>query len=276
MRSKLVCRAALAALCIVMAASARAEVLAKSGGETVTREEFDQKLGVEEARLKRQFSREEREGLLRSLANQRLLVAEARKRGLHKDKTLRAALDEEERQALANMIYQKEVAPAAQISDDEIAKIYTANPRLFEQRQISQILVMVEKGKEAAAVAKAKGLAEQLAKQPGAFAKLAKAQSDDKLSNAKGGELGWLRPGQLLPELARAAFDAKLNSVVGPVQTQYGLHFLIAKKSKQLALKDVRDGLRQELVVNREAQQRQALLDALGKKHGLKVYADKL
>ncbi len=263
--------------CVMLGSiSAQAEVLAKVGSDEVTREEFEQKASAEETRLKRKLSRDEREGLLRSIANQRLLVAEARKRGLHKDKALRYGLDEQERQALANMVYNNDVAPAGQVDDDELRKLYAENPRLFEQRRVSQILIEVPAGKEAEAQAKALTLGKQLSKEPGAFARLAKAQSADKLSNKKGGDLGWLRPGQLVAELAQAIFNAKLNTVIGPVRTQFGLHYLIAKQSKQLELKDVAQVLRQELSVARETQKRQAFLDALAKKHGLKINVDKL
>ena len=42
----------------------------------------------------------------------------------------------------------------------------------------------------------------------------------------KGGELGWVSPGDTVPEFKAAMTKAALNTVVGPVRTQFGYHLL--------------------------------------------------
>ena len=39
----------------------------------------------------------------------------------------------------------------------------------------------------------------------------------------KGGELGWVSPGDTVPEFEAAMTKAALNTVVGPVRTQFGI-----------------------------------------------------
>lgn len=58
------------------------------------------------------------------------------------------------------------------------------------------------------------------------FAALAKAHSDDKGSAAKGGDLGWASPGQMVPAFEKEMNSAPLNSVSEPFQSQFGWHIL--------------------------------------------------
>jgi peptidyl-prolyl cis-trans isomerase SurA len=57
------------------------------------------------------------------------------------------------------------------------------------------------------------------------FAKLAKLHSDD-LSASKGGDLGWLNPGDTVPQFERAMDSLKPGEVSEPVQSPYGWHLI--------------------------------------------------
>lgn len=58
-----------------------------------------------------------------------------------------------------------------------------------------------------------------------AFEELAKIHSDD-LSAAKGGELGWLNPGDTVPEFERMMDSLKPGEVSAPVQSPFGWHII--------------------------------------------------
>lgn len=45
-------------------------------------------------------------------------------------------------------------------------------------------------------------------------------------SGAQGGELGEFGPGQMVREFDEVVFSADLNTVQGPVKTQFGYHLL--------------------------------------------------
>jgi len=45
-------------------------------------------------------------------------------------------------------------------------------------------------------------------------------------SSAQGGDLGSFGPGQMVPEFDKVVFSADLNTVQGPVKTQFGYHLL--------------------------------------------------
>lgn len=57
------------------------------------------------------------------------------------------------------------------------------------------------------------------------FAELAREHSQCP-SGQEGGELGEFRPGQMVPEFDQVVFSAPVNTVQGPVKTQFGWHLL--------------------------------------------------
>ncbi len=57
------------------------------------------------------------------------------------------------------------------------------------------------------------------------FAEVAKKYSNCP-SSAQGGDLGSFGPGQMVPEFDKVVFSAALNTVQGPVKTQFGYHLL--------------------------------------------------
>ena len=50
--------------------------------------------------------------------------------------------------------------------------------------------------------------------------------SADLRSRVLGGDLGWLNPGDLVPELERVALALPLGKLSGPIQTQFGHHLI--------------------------------------------------
>ncbi|OQK16314.1 molecular chaperone SurA [Methyloprofundus sedimenti] len=58
------------------------------------------------------------------------------------------------------------------------------------------------------------------------FAALAKANSDDTGSALKGGELGWVTPGLLVPPFEKTMTELEINELSEPVQTQFGWHLI--------------------------------------------------
>jgi peptidyl-prolyl cis-trans isomerase SurA len=58
------------------------------------------------------------------------------------------------------------------------------------------------------------------------FATLARGHSDDKSSAIKGGDLGWVQPGALVPAFEEAMGRLAVNQLSDPVQTQFGWHLI--------------------------------------------------
>lgn len=58
------------------------------------------------------------------------------------------------------------------------------------------------------------------------FAMIARGNSDDKGSAIKGGDLGWVQPGALVPAFEDAMSKLAINQLSEPVQTQFGWHLI--------------------------------------------------
>lgn len=58
------------------------------------------------------------------------------------------------------------------------------------------------------------------------FANVAAALSNDSYSAAQGGDLGWVKLSYFVEPYADAAREAELNTVIGPVETPFGLHLI--------------------------------------------------
>lgn len=111
--------------------------------------------------------------------------------------------------------------------EDQKAK-YLSN----EQRQVSHILVKVDKNADAAAqkaaLEKAQGIAKE-AKSGKDFAALAKADSDDLGSKSQGGDLGWIEKGVTDAAFEGALFAMKKGDVSDPVKSDEGYHIILLR-----------------------------------------------
>jgi peptidyl-prolyl cis-trans isomerase SurA len=58
------------------------------------------------------------------------------------------------------------------------------------------------------------------------FAVLARAHSQDPGSGSQGGDLGWVTPGQMVPEFEQAMNELAIGEVSQPVQSRFGWHLI--------------------------------------------------
>jgi peptidyl-prolyl cis-trans isomerase SurA len=94
---------------------------------------------------------------------------------------------------------------------------------------IKQIVVAPKATPEAKA--KARAFADSIGKElrkgdSAAFANAAKRYSMDPSSAVNGGELGWARRAQYVPEFERAVFSLKPGFISDPIETPYGYHII--------------------------------------------------
>ncbi len=119
--------------------------------------------------------------------------------------------------------------------DERKAALYEKQPK---QRHLRQILVKVKaEAKEAeltAAQKKAEALAARIRKGE-AFAKVAKAASEDERTKGRGGDLGWQRVGgtMLDPDVDAKVTAAKDGELVGPVKTASGFVLVLSEATRE-------------------------------------------
>ncbi len=74
------------------------------------------------------------------------------------------------------------------------------------------------------------------------FSELARQYSDD-ASAAKGGDLGWLSPGDTVPEFERAMDDLQPGQISDPVRTAFGFHLITVIERRDEDLSEERQRL---------------------------------
>ena len=89
-----------------------------------------------------------------------------------------------------------------------------------------------EQAQELAAELRARALAGE------DFAELAKEYSQDIGSAQEGGELGWMTPGQMVPEFEAAMANTAPDQISAPVQTPYGWHILEVEGRREQDMTD--------------------------------------
>jgi peptidyl-prolyl cis-trans isomerase SurA len=103
---------------------------------------------------------------------------------------------------------------------------------IVEQNKARHILVRVnDLVGEAEAKAKIERMKDRIAS-GSKFEDVAKLGSEDG-SAPKGGELGWVSPGDTVAEFEAAMKAAPINTVVGPVRTQFGFHLIEVTERRQ-------------------------------------------
>ena len=164
------------------------------------------------------------EALAREVYVQRLVLKEAMKSGVQDDKELKNKVA-----SLVNTIYKEkflENIAKKDITDEKIKKTYedlVAKAKNSKQYKVRHILVKTE-AEANAAKTKIEGDAK--------FEDVARLDSIDKASAAKGGDLGYIFPEEFVPEFADAVKKAPQGEVVGPVKTEFGYHLILVSDSK--------------------------------------------
>jgi parvulin-like peptidyl-prolyl isomerase len=93
---------------------------------------------------------------------------------------------------------------------------------------------------EAEALAKALEIRQKIL-QGTAFANLARTDSDDMGSSARGGDLGFVKRGQTMPSFEEAAFALPVGELSQPVKTTYGYHIIkVEEKRPTRTFEDLR------------------------------------
>lgn len=136
-----------------------------------------------------------------------------------------------------------DLPPAPVPTDDMLRAVYEADKAARfstpEERRASHILVNFGADKDAAR-ARIEQLAGMVAKGSD-FASLASSQSDDPGSKSKGGDLGWIKRGQMLEKFEQALFALAKGEVSAPVETEFGWHLIKLVELRPASVKPFED-----------------------------------
>ncbi|QID17811.1 peptidylprolyl isomerase [Nitrogeniibacter mangrovi] len=151
------------------------------------------------------------------------------------------------------------VKSQVKVSEDEIRAEYEQRKGSLgtpEERKASHILIEVAtdapEADVKAAKAKAEALLGKIKANPDQFAALAKSESNDPGSAAKGGDLGYFGRGAMLAPFEKAVFDAKTPGLIPEIiRTEFGFHIIRLddiRPSTTPSLEAMHDKIRDDLI----------------------------
>ena len=139
------------------------------------------------------------------------------------------------------------VAAQIEVSADEVKQFYEQNTKQYargEERQASHILITADSSaspeQKKLARAQAEKLLAQVKKNPAQFAELAKKNSQDPGSAAKGGDLGFFPRGAMTGPFEDAVFAMKAGEISDIVESQFGYHIIRLAGIKGHGFEDAR------------------------------------
>ncbi len=182
--------------------------------------------------------------LLDQLVDRRIIIQSARKQGLDKDPAVQRQVARATDTALQNALLTREIAPT--LTDDAIKTRYDRDVagKAGEQEAHARHILVTDEETAKRIIVELKGGAD--------FAELAKKNSTDPAGSSNGGDLGFFKRGDMLPEFAEAAFALKPGQFTEvPVKTRFGWHVIKLEELRTAPpppLDQVRDEIRQQLI----------------------------
>ncbi|MEW5850437.1 MAG: peptidylprolyl isomerase [Myxococcota bacterium] len=194
------------------------------------------KLGREDLRLRMETMRRHdgtEADAVRQLVDAELLATGARKARLAERDDVKARLASAEREVLAQAYLDEKLNERT--TEDAVRRRYAEKLDTLKRRRVHvrQIAIHVPASIDATQAAEAERQGRERARTLYArlragedFPAMARAESDDKGTAEKGGDLGPVLEGQVDAAFFRAAWDLKLGDLSEPVRTPYGFHIL--------------------------------------------------
>jgi parvulin-like peptidyl-prolyl isomerase len=233
-------------------------------GEKVTLQEFNAELDKIPMNMKMMVaSQSGKRDFLDRLVVKKLLIKEAKKDKIEKEKEFQDRMNDIREQLIIESLLKKKVTAETQFKDEDLQKYYDAHKEEFKKGpeiQTRQIVVKTEQ--------EAKDIQVKIAKGED-FAQLAKQYSIDPAAKTSGGDIGYHPKGTLIPQFEEAAFKlTKVGQVTPPVKTQLGYHLIKlegVREGSYVPFAEVKDFIRQKLGQEKQTEVLKKYIDDLKK-----------
>ena len=189
-------------------------------------------------------------------------------------------------QVILKVLFDKQIVPRVRFDSSSVVKYYDEHPEQYmepEKVWAKHILIRLPKADTAGVTSEKKR--KQLLDESDKFAKeranavlkkalageiwdtLAANYSEDKNNAQKGGDLGFVVRGRMMPEFDTAAFAATPGSIIGPIKTKYGYHVIKVEDHRQPAPRefnaDLWEEIHNQLINEEQGKVATAYLDSL-------------
>ena len=140
-------------------------------------------------------------------------------------------------------LLRRNIQPFVNVSEDEVKSVVDRlnAAKGSDEFRIGEIYLSATPENRDQIIANARNIIEQI-KQGGSFAAYAR-QFSEASTAAVGGDLGWVRPAQLPPELANAAVEMQVGQIAGPIEVAGGVSLIYVMDKRKGLTADPRDSL---------------------------------
>jgi peptidyl-prolyl cis-trans isomerase C len=203
------------------------------------------------------YSASEKAAWVRQWVEMELLYGEAVRRGLHNDPRIKARLESLEMEYLADHLTFIELRERIEVSEGEIEEYFEEHrDQYVHEYRVSHIMLNTRE--------EAEQVQELLKKR--SFTWVANRHSVDPVAR-RGGDLGYLTKGNMIPAFETVIFDMKPGEVSGIVRSEFGYHIirLVGTREAQVKveLADVRERIMNQLVMRKREAAYRELIDRL-------------
>lgn len=247
--------------------------VAKIDGITITKEDVSNQMKMLPEMAIQHFQGPE--GLTKfvdELVKKEMLYLEAKKRGMEKDKEFQKKVEEFRKITLINDLLDKEIEFSPKVTEDDIKAYYEKNKDDFiinKHIRISHIFVKTEEE-----LNKAKERIEN----GDDFAKIASEMSADKASGKVGGDIGFVKKGELAPELENLVFTMRKGQISAPVKVKDGFRIIKVTdiKGNVVEFDKVKGLINQRLIAEKQRESFEKFIEKIKKNYKIDINKDEI
>ncbi|MFO7914759.1 MAG: peptidylprolyl isomerase [Candidatus Krumholzibacteriales bacterium] len=213
-----------------------------------------------------EFNEREKRDYLARWVDIELLYQEAMERGLKEDPRIRERIRKLEKEFLADHLLFLEMRERVRVTDREIEQYFEEHRREYTREYRVRHILLNSREK-----------AEEVRNMIGSrsFSYLANRYSADP-DAGRGGDLGYLTRGNMIPELEEAVFSLEPGQVSGIIKSRFGYHILKLVGSREalgtIHMEDVQGEIMNHLIMKKREQAYEEFLQYLREKIGVAYY----
>jgi parvulin-like peptidyl-prolyl isomerase len=260
--------------------------LAEIEGGSITMEEFRQRTyNPQEELMAVLGSPEGKERLLNELIQTRLYSLESKRLKINERADVILIIQDSVERILADYYLKEYVYSKIQITDEEIRGFMDKNPELFrapESVHVRHILLRTGREAKPEEIESQRKKAEDIlakAKAGEDFSALVTTYSEDKITQKKNGDLGYIEKGRYGKEFDESVFNLKPGEISPVIRTVKGFHIFRLEDRRPAgtrSLSDVRPWITSRLMTGKEQEARDAADKELIEKYKVKIHKELL
>ncbi len=206
------------------------DIIATVNGKSITKSDIDRFVSKSIPGAQYSFmNKQQKEKVIEQLIERELYIGVAKKEGIENDPQFAVELEKAKENLMLDM-WMKKRLDSIKVTDREARKYYREHDKKFHQSALASARhILVSTRAEAREIIRELESSPNLKKK---FIELAKTRSIGP-SSKNGGDLGWFRKDQMLPEFSDAAFALRKGQITyTPIHTPFGWHIIYLTDKK--------------------------------------------